>query len=101
MANVICINKVLTLHVLSFLRRMPVADPIFRDDNARPNQACIVDDFLHSNNVIRTVWRVISLDLSCIEHVCDVLGRLFRNVWSKTANCKIFGALLNRKCHSS
>ena len=49
--------------------------PYFQDDNTRHNQACIVDDFLHAKNVNRMVWRAISLDLSCIEHGWDVLGR--------------------------
>lgn len=69
------INEVLTPHVLPFLRQMPVADPIFQDDNARPHRARIVDDFLRTNNVNRMVWPAISPDLSCIEHVWDVLGR--------------------------
>ena len=47
------IDKVLTPHVLPFLRQMPVADPIFQDDNTRPHQARIVDEFLHVNNVNR------------------------------------------------
>ena len=45
------INKVLTTHVLPFLRQMPVANTIFQDDNARPHRARIVDDFLRTNNL--------------------------------------------------
>ena len=33
------IDEVLTPHVLPFLHQMPVADPIFQDDNARPHRA--------------------------------------------------------------
>ena len=40
------INDVLMPHVLSFLRQMPTADPIFQDDSVRPQKAYIVDDFL-------------------------------------------------------
>ena len=47
------IDEVLTPHVLPFLRQMPVADPIFQDDNGRPNRARVVDDFLRVNNVNR------------------------------------------------
>ena len=64
------IAEVLTPHVLSFLCQMPVANPIFQDDNARPHRARIVDDFLHVNNhVNRMDWPAMSPDLSCIEHV--------------------------------
>ena len=69
------IDEVLTPHVLPFLRQMPVADPIFQDDNDRPHRARIVDDFLRVNNVKRMDWPAMSPDVSCIEHVWDVLGR--------------------------
>ncbi|MEW8545001.1 MAG: transposase [Candidatus Thiodiazotropha sp.] len=69
------INEVLTPHVLPFLRQMPVPDPIFQDDNARPHRARIVNDFIHRNNVNRMAWPAVSPDLSCIEHAWDVLGR--------------------------
>ena len=54
---------------------MPVADPIFQDDKALPYRVRIVDDFLYVNNVDRMDWPAMSPDLSCIEHVWDVLGR--------------------------
>ena len=47
------IDEVLTPHLLPFLCQMPVAGSIFQDDNARPNRARIVDDFLCVNNVNR------------------------------------------------
>ena len=69
------IDEVLTPRVLPFLRQMPVADPIFLDDNARPHRARIVDDFLRVNNVNRMDWPAMSPDLSCIEHFWDILGK--------------------------
>ena len=69
------IDEVLTPHVLPFLCQMPVADPIFQDDNARPHRARIVDDILRVNNVKRMDLPAMSPNLSCIEHVWDVLGR--------------------------
>ena len=68
------IDKVLTPHVLPFLRQMPVADPIFHD-NARPHRTRIVDDFLRVNDVNRMDWPAMSPDLSCTEQVSDVLWR--------------------------
>ena len=69
------INVVLTPYVLPFLRQIPVANTIFQEDNARPHRARFVDDFLRTNNVNRTDWPAMSHDLSCKEHVLDVLGR--------------------------
>ena len=66
------INEVLTHHVLPFLRQMPVPDPIFQDDNARPHRARIVNDFIHRNNVNKMAWPAVLPDLSCIEHAWDV-----------------------------
>ena len=60
------ISEVFTPHVLPFLCQMPVTNIIFKDDNARPHQACIIDDFLRTNNVNRMDWPAMSPDLSCI-----------------------------------
>ena len=68
------IDEILCPHVVPFLR--PVGKSgIFQDDNARPHRARIVDGFPQANNVRRLEWPAISPDLSCIEHVWDVLGR--------------------------
>ena len=48
---------------------------IFHDDNARPHLAKIADNFLHLNSVQRLDWPPMSLDLSCIENLWDILGR--------------------------
>ena len=69
------INEVLTPHVLPFLRQMPDPNPIFQDNNARPHRARIVDDYLRANKVNRMNWPAMSPDLTCIEHVWDLLGR--------------------------
>ena len=65
---------ILRPHVVPFLRPMG-NNGIFQDDNARPHRARIVDGFLQANNVRRLEWPAMSPDLSCIEHVWDVLGR--------------------------
>ena len=67
------IDKILRLHVVPFL--CPMGNVIFQDDNARLHRARIVDGFLQANNVRRLKWPAMSPDLSCIEHVWDVLGR--------------------------
>ena len=56
---------------------------IFQDDNARPHRASIVDDFLQLNGVQRLELPPMSLDLSCIEHLWDILGRAVNKNISK------------------
>ena len=68
------IDEILRPYVVSFLRPMD-NNGIFQDDNARPHRARIVDGFLQANNERRLEWPAMSPDLSCIEHVWDVLGR--------------------------
>ena len=68
------IDEILRPHVVPFLCPMG-NNGIFQDDNARPHRARIVDGFLQANNVRRLEWPAMSPDLSCIEHVWDVLGR--------------------------
>ena len=68
------IDEILRPHVVPFLRPMG-NNGTFQDDNARPHRARIVDGFLQANNVRRSEWPAMSPDLSCIEHVWDVLGR--------------------------
>ena len=69
------IDEILRPHVVPFLRPMG-NNGIFQDDNARPHRARNVDGFLQANNVKRSEWPAMSPDLSCIEHVWDVLGRV-------------------------
>ena len=67
------IDEILRPYVVPFLRPMG-KNGIFQDDNAWPHQSRIVDGFLQANNVRRLGWKAMSPDLSCIEHVWDVLG---------------------------
>ena len=68
------IDEILRPHVVPFLRPMS-NNGISQDDNTRLHRARIVDRFLQANNVRRLEWPAMSPDLSCIEHMWDVLGR--------------------------
>ena len=68
------IDQILRPHVVPYLRQMG-QNAIFQDDNARPHRARIVDNVLQLNGVQRLEWPPMSPDVSCIEHVWDILGR--------------------------
>ncbi|GFU52342.1 transposable element Tcb1 transposase [Trichonephila clavipes] len=51
------------------------AEFLFKDDNARPHRANIVDECLQSEVITHMDWRAYSPDLYPIEHVWDMLGR--------------------------
>ncbi|GFW80261.1 transposable element Tcb1 transposase [Trichonephila clavipes] len=51
------------------------AEFLFRDDNARPHRANIVDECLQSEVITRMDCPAYSPDLNPIEHVWDMLGR--------------------------
>ena len=45
------------------------------DDNARPQRAAIVDDYLEIEGITRMAWLAYLPDLNSIEHLWDSLGR--------------------------
>ena len=66
------INEVLQPVVLPFVHQHHI---VLQDDNARPHQARIVQQFLQQNNMDHLDWPARSPDLSPVEHVWDILGQ--------------------------
>ena len=48
---------------------------LLQDDNARPHEASIIDDYLQQDTIMRIEWPARSPDLNPIEHVWDALER--------------------------
>ncbi|GFT84815.1 transposable element Tcb1 transposase [Trichonephila clavipes] len=67
-------DVILEQHVRLFRGAMD-AEFLFRDDNARPHRANIVDECFQSEDITRMDWPAYSPDLNPREHVWDMLGR--------------------------
>ena len=49
---------------------------VLMDDDAPPNRAAIVDDYLESEGIARMSWPAYSPYLNSIENLWDALGRV-------------------------
>ncbi|GFW72854.1 transposable element Tcb1 transposase [Trichonephila clavipes] len=65
---------ILEQHVRLFRGAMG-AEFLFVDDNARPQRANVVDEYLPLEDITRMDWLAYSPNLNPIEHVWDMLGR--------------------------
>ena len=73
---------------------------LLADDNARPHRDCVVDAYLHEQDIIRMDWAPYHPDMNSIEHIWNEIGRgleefvpqsvnlrqlavVFQNVWQQ------------------
>ncbi|GFW34056.1 transposable element Tc3 transposase [Trichonephila clavipes] len=76
------------------------AEFLFKDDNARPHRANIVDECLQSEDITRMDWSAYSPNLNPIEHVWDMLGRRIAAHQSPSTRLpKLRRALLDEWCN--
>ena len=87
------INEILRPHFVPYLRQIG-HNAIFQDDNARPHHARIVNNFLQLNGVQRLEWPLMFPDLSCVEHLWDILGRAVNKHSNQHTRLKDFQRLL-------
>ncbi|GFW78602.1 transposable element Tcb1 transposase [Trichonephila clavipes] len=78
------------------------AEFLFKDDNARPHRANIVDECLQLEDITRVDCPAYSPDLNPIEHVWDMLGRRIAACHlPPTCQVEIRRALLDEWCNIS
>ncbi|GFS84074.1 ATP-binding cassette sub-family G member 1 [Trichonephila clavipes] len=92
-------DAILEQHVRLFRGAMG-AEFLFKDDNARPHHANIVDECLQSEDITRMHWPAYSPDLNPIEHVWDMLGRrIAARQHPPTCLPKLWRTLLDEWCN--
>ncbi|GFU82645.1 transposable element Tcb1 transposase [Trichonephila clavipes] len=94
-------DVILEQHVRLFWGAMG-AEFLFRDDNARPHRANIVDECLQSEDITRMDWLAYSPDWNLIDYVWDMLGpRISARQPPPTCLPELRRALLDEWCNIS
>ena len=89
-------DNILAPHVVPFARHYGCRF-IWRENNARCHRARIVTDNLQQQNITRLQRTTLSLDLSPIEHVWDMLGQRIRHHQQPSATVQELAAALQQE----
>ena len=64
------------------------------DDNARSYRACVVDAYLHEQDIIRMDWAPYRSDMNSIEHIWDQFGRGLKEMDPQSVNLSQLGVVI-------
>ena len=64
---------------------------LLADDNARPHRDCVVDAYLHKQDIIRMDWAPYRPDMNSIEHIWDEIGRGLEELDPQSVNLRQLG----------
>ena len=67
---------------------------LLADDNARHHQACVVDAYLHEQDIIHMEWAPYRLDMNSIEHIWDEIGRGLEELDPQSVNLRQLGVVV-------
>ena len=70
-------RRILDGHLLSHDRAWYRNNWLLADDNARFHRACVVDAYLHEQDITRMDWAPYRSDMNSIEHIWDEIGQCF------------------------
>ena len=81
-------NKSLTAHTFQGVNWL------LADDNARPHRVCVVDAYLHEQDIIRMDWAPYRPDINSIEHIWDKIGRGSEELEPQSVNLRQLGVVV-------
>ena len=67
---------------------------LLADDNARPHRDCVVDAYLHEQDIIRMDWAPYRPDMNSIEHIWDEIGRGLEELDPQSVNLRQLGVVV-------
>ena len=67
-------RRVLEDHLVPHGRTWYRNNWLLADANARPHRDCVVDAYLHEQDIIRMDWAPYRPDMNSIEHIWDEIG---------------------------
>ena len=67
---------------------------LLADDNVRPHRACVVDAYLHEQDIIRMDWARYRPDINSIKHIWDEIGRGLEELDPQSVNLRQLGVLI-------
>ena len=87
-------GRVLEEHLVSHGRAWYGNNWLLADDNARIHRACVVDAYLHEQDIIRMDWAPYRPDMNSIEHIWDEIGLGLEELDPQSVNLRQLGVVV-------
>ena len=87
-------RRVLEDHLVPHGRTWYRNNWLLADDNARPHRDCVVDAYLHEQDIIRMDWAPYRPDMNSIEHLWDEIGRGLEELDPQSVNLRQLGVVV-------
>ena len=87
-------RRVLEDHLVPHGRTWYRNNWLLADDNPRPRRDCVVDAYIHEQDIIRMDWAPYSPDMNSIEHIWDEIGRGLQELDPQSVNLRQLGVVV-------
>ena len=88
-------RRVLEDHLVPYDRTWYRINWLLADDNARHHRDCVVDAYLHEQDIIRMDLAPYRPDMNSIEHIWDEIGRGLEELDPQSVNLGQLGVVQN------
>ena len=88
-------RRVLEEHLVTHGRAWYRNNWLLADDNARPHRTCVVDVYLHEQDIICMDLAPYRPDMNSIEHIWDEIGRGLEELNPQSVNLRQLGVVVH------